>query len=294
MIFHTYMVYLIMSVIFSFLGTFYSVVFFAFLLLDIVDRSVILNNVIKSVTNNYKQLLMTFLLGILLLYIYAAIGFYSVFRYQYDPDEPTDFDYYCSTVWQCFLSLTNQALTTGNGVGGPFKEIPYHEEGYVTRYFFDLLYFLMILIILLNIIFGIIIDTFAELRDQKSLKDYDETNRCFICNLERTSFEKEGKSFERHVRVEHSIWNYLYYIVYLQSKDKLEYNGTESYIFDKLQKDDLSWFPIQRAMSLNYKTLEDDQEEIKTLIDERLANFETKLFNFIALNFPGNSNLKQY
>jgi len=80
----------------------------------------------------------------------------------------------------------------------------------------------------------------------------------------------------------------------LQSKDKLEYNGTESYIFDKLQKDDLSWFPIQRAMSLNYKTLEDDQEEIKTLIDERLANFETKLFNFIALNFPGNSNLKQY
>jgi len=114
--------------------------------------------------------------------------------------------------------------------------------------------------------------------------------------LERTSFEKEGKSFARHVRVEHSIWNYLYYIVYLQSKDKLEYNGTESYIYDKLQSDDLSWFPIQRAMSLAYKTLEDDQEEIKTLVDERLANFEAKLFNFIALNFSGsqNPNLKQY
>jgi len=178
MIFHTYMVYLVMGVIFSFLGTFYSVVFFAFLLLDIVDRSVILNNVIKSVTLNYKQLLMTFLLGILLLYIYAAIGFYSVFRNQYDPDDPTDFEYYCSTIWQCFLSLTNQALTTGNGVGGPFKEIPYHEEGYVARYFFDLFYFLMILIILLNIIFGIIIDTFAELRDQKQLKGID-----FYCDL---------------------------------------------------------------------------------------------------------------
>lgn len=107
--------------------------------------------------------------------------------------------------------------------------------------------------------------------------------------MERTSFEKEGKSFERHVRVEHSIWNYLYYIVYLQSKDRLEYNGTESYIYDKLQSDDLSWFPIQRAMSLAYKTLDDDQEEIKTIVDERLANFEKKLLNMFTIYFGTNS-----
>ena len=78
----------------------------------------------------------------------------------------------------------------------------------------------------------------------------------------------------------------------MQNKDKLEYNGTESYIYDKLQSDDLSWFPIQRALSLSHKTFDDD-EDVKTVIDERLANFEKKFLNLLALNLGGReSNLK--
>ena len=102
--------------------------------------------------------------------------------------------------------------------------------------------------------------------------------------MERTSFEKEGKSFEKHVRIEHSVWNYLYYIVYLKDKDKLEYNGTESYIFEKLENDDLSWFPILRAMSLAHKTLE-EEKDIKTIVDERLAVFEKKIYNMFLSTF---------
>ena len=46
----------------------------------------------------------------------------------------------------------------------------------------------------MNIIFGIIIDTFAgtifflknlELRDNKNTKDDDMENKCYICNLDR-------------------------------------------------------------------------------------------------------------
>lgn len=41
----------------------------------------------------------------------------------------------------------------------------------------------------MNIIFGIIIDTFAALRDEKNMKDNDENNKCFICGLDRGAFE---------------------------------------------------------------------------------------------------------
>jgi hypothetical protein len=41
---------------------------------------------------------------------------------------------------------------------------------YIKRFFFDLSFFLLITIIWMNIIFGIIIDTFAALRDEKNQK----------------------------------------------------------------------------------------------------------------------------
>jgi len=38
--------------------------------------------------------------------------------------------------------------------------------------------------VLLNIVFGIIIDTFAELRVQKKQKEDDMANRCFMYDLQ--------------------------------------------------------------------------------------------------------------
>lgn len=38
---------------------------------------------------------------------------------------------------------------------------------------------------MINILFGIIIDTFAQLRDNKKEIDEDMKNICFICNLDR-------------------------------------------------------------------------------------------------------------
>jgi hypothetical protein len=40
---------------------------------------------------------------------------------------------------------------------------------------------------MLNILLGIIIDTFAQLRDQKSEMDYDMRNICYICNIDRAT-----------------------------------------------------------------------------------------------------------
>ena len=46
---------------------------------------------------------------------------------------------------------------------------------------YDLLFFFILIIIVLNLIFGVIIDTFADLRSEKQQKDDVLKNTCFIC-----------------------------------------------------------------------------------------------------------------
>ena len=46
------------------------------------------------------------------------------------------------------------------------------------------------------------------------------------------------------------MWNYLFYIYNLELIDITDYNGIESYIADKMAKDDISWFPIGKSISI--------------------------------------------
>lgn len=44
--------------------------------------------------------------------------------------------------------------------------------------------------------------------------------------IEREAKHKKGFAF--HVRYEHCVWNYVYFLSYLSEKSKAEYNGIES------------------------------------------------------------------
>jgi inositol 1,4,5-triphosphate receptor type 1 len=52
--------------------------------------------------------------------------------------------------------------------------------------------------------------------------------------------------FLNHVKFEHNMWNYIYFISHLQEKDETEFNGEESYVWDKLENKDVTWIPIGR------------------------------------------------
>lgn len=79
-----------------------------------------------------------------------------------------------------------------------------------------------------NIISGIMIDTFAELRDQRQKIEDDMRNFCFICGQERATLEKNNLSFEDHTDNQHFIWNYIFYIYCLNQKDSTDYTGNTS------------------------------------------------------------------
>lgn len=53
----------------------------------------------------------------------------------------------------------------------------------MARVVYDLLFYFIVIIIVLNLIFGVIIDTFADLRSEKQQKDEILRNTCFICGM---------------------------------------------------------------------------------------------------------------
>lgn len=46
------------------------------------------------------------------------------------------------------------------------------------------------------------------------------------------------------------MWNYVFYRAYLEFKETTEYNGDESYVRDKIDDNDLIWFPVKRTWSV--------------------------------------------
>lgn len=166
-------VFILIYLAFSLQGLFQSPIFYSFHLLDVVNRFPQLQNVIQSVTLNGNQLLMTAMLGIIIIYIYSAIAFIFLFDTFYDDQVHAGLlnrkgDSICQSMMHCFLSTINYGLRGGGGIGEflPTQTaVKENEQGFYFRSIYDLTFFLLVITILLNIIFGIIIDTFAQLRD---------------------------------------------------------------------------------------------------------------------------------
>lgn len=68
------------------------------------------------------------------------------------------------------------------GTTGPSLAVsPLQESLFPARVVYDLLFFFIVIIIVLNLIFGVIIDTFADLRSEKQKKEEILKTTCFIC-----------------------------------------------------------------------------------------------------------------
>ncbi|KRT78522.1 ion channel, partial [Oryctes borbonicus] len=262
--------------IFCFLGTIVNPFFYSVLLFDVVYREETLLNVIRSVTRNGRSIVLTGVLALILVYIFSIIGymfFKDDFLINVDEDPNNSQVCYdeqckseakeraCDSLRMCILTTLNQGLRNGGGIGDILRAPSSTESLFVARVIYDLLFYFIVIIIVLNLIFGVIIDTFADLRSEKQHKESALKNTCFICGLQRSSFDNKTVSFEEHTKHEHNMWHYLHFIVLIKVKDPTEFTGPESYVSSMVKASNLEWFPRKRAMSLN--TIEGDGEQIE-------------------------------
>ncbi|XP_040291553.1 inositol 1,4,5-trisphosphate receptor type 2 isoform X2 [Bufo bufo] len=171
----------------------------------------------------------------------------------------------CDTLLMCIVTVLNQGLRNGGGVGDVLRKPSKDEPLFAARVVYDLLFYFIVIIIVLNLIFGVIIDTFADLRSEKQKKEEILKTTCFICGLERDKFDNKTVSFEEHIMSEHCMWHYLYFIVLVKVKDPTEYTGPESFVAKMITEKNLDWFPRMRAMSLVSSEGENEQNEIRNL-----------------------------
>ena len=153
-------IYTTMVVLMAFAGVVISPFWFAGHLLMIVQKSVLLHIVIRSVLLNGWSLLLTALLTIIVVYLFIIIGY--VF-FKEDFVGTGDDEGVCSSLLECFAFGLLSGLRAGGGLG----DLLPRPRATSFRIVFDFAFFLIIVVIILNIVFGIIIDTFAQLRDQK-------------------------------------------------------------------------------------------------------------------------------
>jgi hypothetical protein len=82
-------------------------ILFSVLLLDVVFRFRTLRNVLASVVTNGRQLLMTCMLGIIIIYIFSFWGFLINPDMYYD--EVIN-ESQCQSLWQCMITNTNWVI----------------------------------------------------------------------------------------------------------------------------------------------------------------------------------------
>jgi inositol 1,4,5-triphosphate receptor type 3 len=226
---------------------------YCILLLDVIKRSHAVKNILMSITLNWKQLIVTTIFGLFIIFIFATIGF--AYFNEYYSEENAQFITYCSTLYECFFSTLNLGIRMGGGIGDALVSPKIGRWNYWPRVVFDIAFFVIVIIIILNVIFGIIIDTFAELRDKRQALESDMKNNCYICGTLRSTLELQGQGWAKHFLVEHSPLAYLAFIIYLREKEMIECNGLEKFVKEKLQTFDTSFFPTTS------KYLQDHLEE---------------------------------
>ncbi|XGW30683.1 hypothetical protein V3C99_009556 [Haemonchus contortus] len=174
----------------------------------------------------------------------------------------------CTTLRMCIITTLNWGLRNGGGIGDVLRNVGPDERLFYYRIVYDLSFYVVLIVITLNLIFGVIIDTFGDLRTEKNDKEDVLKNTCFICGLERGKFDNRPVTFEDHQAEEHNLWHYLYFIVWLQIKDETEFTGPESYVAQCVKDRNLDWFPRMQAISLQDGDSETDQPEIAAIREQ--------------------------
>ena len=121
----------------------------------------------------------------------------------------------CGTLINCLLSTTSYGMRSGGGVGDAIWQRYRSDEYYTFRYVFDFSFFMLINIILMNIFFGIIIDSFADKRAGASDIQREVEGICFVCGITKSKFEIANVSWVDHIYTHHNMHSYVSFIIYV-------------------------------------------------------------------------------
>ena len=244
--FNFHVLYTICYMVFAILGLFVHHFFFSFHLIELIKSQPILKYVFLAFYEPLADVVFTYIFFFILIYFYSLLIFYRY--YDLMPDNT------CDSPLICMLYIYSNTFTSGGNLGNFIdeKEESINLSGDMERYLLDISYTVIMVYVVWQMVSGLILDAFDNLRGDREEIEEDMETTCFICGLNREKIEKYyvGKEgFEKHLQ-DHSVSNYLFYMLYLEEKDPNEYTGLESYVKENIEKESIKWFPMGRSLKI--------------------------------------------
>ena len=264
-----YITTLIYMFIISLLGTIFikSEIIYAFTLLAILDLNQTLKGIAISIKLRGPELGASFLLLIFLVYFYSNIGFFFLndhFKADIENNIP---DNYCLCLSFCFMTNFDAGIRARGGAADQMIRISFERNpyAYYIRLIYDITYFLICIIMMIDLVFGIILGTFSEMREMERKHSNDKINNCFICHINKETVEKKKEDFKLHRDKKHYLWNYVDYMLFLKFSQIHELNAVNSYARHHLDLKNICFLPSYED---NYEEGQDNDEKDKEKHEE--------------------------
>ncbi len=220
--------------------------------LFIVNIISTLFDIIKAIQLKWINIVLLLLFDFIALYVFMWFGFFF-FPYFFIYDNvlvPKSRDYvreaFCFSSLQCYLFVMSRGSLANGGISNEIGGISYKADAgvFVGRFFFDVLFFLLISLYIGKMFLSFIIDTFGELRSDNAENTNDKENVCFICQIGRDECLMKNIDFDSHIKYVHNMWNYVYYLNYLYVNNPFNFNWIENSVWEKLQEQGINWLPL--------------------------------------------------
>ena len=237
-------------------------IIYSFTLLAIVDLNPTLKGITMSIKLRGPELFASFLLLIFLVYFYSNLGFFYLndnFAADIENDIP---DNYCLCLSFCFMTNFDAGIRARGGAADQMIRISFerHTELYSIRIIYDISYFLICIIIMIDLVFGIILGTFSDMREKERKHYNDKINNCFICHITRETVEKRKEDFNFHRDKKHYLWNYVDYMIFLKFSEVHELNAVNSFARHNLDIKNISFLPSYEDNYEDGDIIEDKEE----------------------------------
>ena len=212
-------------------------------------------DIFYAMKTKFLNMLIVLIFEYFVIYIFMWITYFYLPKFL-DFDEVLDphsqshiSEKYCYSSLQCYMMVLNYGSSAGGGLGDVISMVSYRSDVglFIGRFFYDMLFFILIVLVLGNIFLGIIVDSFGELRNENIERENDIKNICFICQLSRDACLTRNIDFEKHVSTDHNKWNYVYFLTYLQINNPNDFSGIENSVWEKLEDQDFGWIPIEES-----------------------------------------------
>ena len=262
----------IWNFLFSCFGVFTKIYFLYIVqILGILNLSRTLKNIILSLVIKFNQLSALFYCILVFNLLFGNISFLKFSRdfiriiESGEPGtnyfEPAHVENECGTLLYCFATHLSYGMRFDGGIADRMEaaSYTYEKEYYIGRFFYEELYFLILVILVLNIIYGVIIDAFSELRNNEEKINRDKEEVCFICGIDKETCQKKGEKLEAHLENVHNLWIYVEYMIGLKLVDIQDTNAINSYVIESLEQKELAWFPYDETAMAGEENQEEDE-----------------------------------